>query len=236
MAVPTPSAIRATDLEDSALVRRAPNHQFWFQHDAAAGWEVGKIGEKSYLLPVLGILSMTPGVNLVHTRQKGADLNTVWTDAVAAARGKGYEVINPAEPLPADVLPESFAGQSVGFLVSYPCKSLADGKTGQFHCTVWESPRDGLKTAETRFTMDHDRFNKWRLYLMKTGKVGALTDEAIEALDRSATARIDRITSRTNLVADVRKEMLKGPEARKAAFAEAKKNTEAALKSKAVAA
>ena len=85
MAVPAPSAIRATDLEDSALVRRAPNHQFWYQHDPSAGWEVGKIGEKSYLLPVLGVLSMTPGVNLVHTRQKGADLNTVWTDAVAAA-------------------------------------------------------------------------------------------------------------------------------------------------------
>lgn len=236
MAVPSPVATRPSDLEDSALVRKVPNYQFWYVHEPAAGWEVGKIGDKSYILPVLGILSMTPGVNLVHTRQKGADLNTVWSDAVAAARSRGQSVLSPAEPIPAEFLPEAFAGQSVGFLVSYPCKSVQGGEPGSFYCSIWESPKPGLPGTETRMVMDHERFNKWRLFLLKSGKVGPLTDEAIEALDRSATARIGRVASRTNLTSEIRAEMLKGPEAKRAAFLDAQKNTSAALKPAKVAA
>ena len=230
MAVPQPVAARASDLQDSALVRRAPNHQFWFVHDPSAGWEVGNVGDKPYILPVLGVLSMMPGTNMVHTRQKGADLLTVWSDAVASARSRGLTVLSPIDPLPADVLPESFAGQSVGFLVSYPCKSLLNGATGSFHCTIWETPREGLPNTETRMAMDTERFNKWRLSLLKTGKVGPLTDASIEAMERSAIAKVNRVTARTNLTGEVRAEMLKEPEAKRAAFVAARKNTDAALK------
>jgi hypothetical protein len=202
LATPTPAAadlaamMRAVDPAQTASVARlalAPNEQFFLRHHPGQ-WDAESVGLTEVTwLPDISKLVLLPGAHLVRTRKKGDTPNETFRNALNVDGNKGWVHLDPNDAIPADYLPAGVPAG--GYLRSLPCKDPRSSAEGVRYVEAWDVPRAPVPGQPQKFKYDRGAYNRWRLWLVTSGKIKPPTEDVLGEMQAAKAGRPARVAS-----------------------------------------
>lgn len=198
---------------DALLVR--PNHPFYmvFYPDHPGNWDAAVIsGDESdeatgtWWLPTLQRDPAQPGVNGYRTTKKG--------DRPGHAKAQAHELITSDGGI---VLP-----LSLGYRVELDCIDPRSKTPGTFYTDAWSEPRPKIRGQRLKHTFDRERYNRWRLMLVREGYVPAPDPQLLDINRARMAVRIERREALRDLPDERRVDYVAEAEAAAAIVDEAK--------------
>lgn len=223
------SLLRPANLDPLAKggrIRIQPNFPFLLRHHPAA-WEVATEGlDGPTWLPQLCQHVLRPGVNGVRTLNENEEPHRAYEDSVSNGMKQGFTYLDPAEALPADMLPAGAV--SGGYLREIPCRDLRTTAIGSRYVEAWAVPEPALPDEIQTFKFDRASYNRWRLMLVMTGVIKPPQDRVKRRLRQRMQGHLDRVKV-LNLPKELREERIGIEQANVDVHAEAVAPTPAGL-------
>lgn len=240
---PTPQRVapqRIDELMRSALPSAAdqdrlltsPGHTWIYCHNPD-NWEIGSVDGKPAALPVLTMIRLQPGMNLVATQKQNQGPTQHIEAAFQNLTIRGLRVISPSEEVPAGCSPElPKLAKTRGYIVEYPARDSETSIEGTLYAERWSVPVWTPPRAPQRFRFDRATFDRWRAHLVLSGQVEAPDASVLEQLERVADSTHRRRLS-ASYTAETREIKLKESAAALAAVREVRTPPKAAEPAKA---
>lgn len=185
----------ASSLRSGARLRAAPNEPFLLFTDPlkVSCWEVVSIEDKGVLVPVLARMVLAPGINGIHVLRQGETRpERAYEDEVIRRKSRGQIVLDAAEAIPEACLPAGVPAG--GYLRELPCELM--GRSGTYHVEAWQIPLPTGEGERQRFRWDRGAYDRWRAWLVETGRVPTPAPHILTALQAAAQDRLEGIESR----------------------------------------
>lgn len=188
---------------NTAGILKAPTEPFLLRHHPSQ-WEVASEGLKGpTLLPVIGLHVLVPGAMGNRTRNKGEPVDATYKNAKRDAEDKGWTYFDEHAELDDKHRPEGMP--TGGYLRMLPCRNPLNGAEGEYYFEAWSRPHPAIPGELQGFAFDHASYNRWRAWLVASGKVRKPSPGIHEALDRRYGQRVRRVQAQ-NIPQDLRKE------------------------------
>lgn len=177
------------------LLRCESTPPFVFVHygEDPGNWFVGNVDGVNVWLPYLQEHPLTPGCAGVRTRKTHERRGEELDEARALIRRRGGTEI-PLE---------------LGYRASTPCVNRY-GIEGRVYHDAWSRARPlrGRNRRTVKFTVDHQARNRWLLSLIESGVIAPPAPELLDERIAMRAARIDRVTTQTQLHPEVREQRI----------------------------
>ena len=165
-------ALMNTQASATLRVRAAANGPFLLRHFLTA-WDVAPVTRddktEMYWLPHMAVHWLTGGVQGVHVLRTDQvhDPKLRYIESVDKAKREGWQY--PPEHVPAEFTPE---GVNAGpYCRPLDCVDPLDKRMGVVHKEVWDVPQPPIQGLPQEWDYDTASFNRWRLWLVESGKI-----------------------------------------------------------------
>ena len=199
------SSTFAAAADRSNLLQVRPNQAFFLRHHLNA-WRVSTTLATPLLLPDVTKMVIAPGVNGIRTRRKNEQPEATYIDAVMKAQRKSWTFLNPADPIPAECLPEGVPPGS--YIREMDCQGLIVRTVGIYYAEAWEVPIATLPDKKQRFRFDTPKYERWLRFLVESGQIQPPIDGILAALQDQVQDHADRVET-MNLNESVRTKWMK---------------------------
>lgn len=189
--------------DDDGRLPIAPNYKFFWVHypNDPSGWAAEAVTEGpgvpaedvgTWWLPVFTKDFEKPGLCLHRTLQNGEPQRNAYHNAHLTLQAQG-----------ATILP-----RALGYCVGYPCRHPITRREGIYYTDPWSTPRAVMQGRAQKFNFDRQRYNRWRLQLMRDGHIDAPSEDILRELQQRKQARVARRESQYDLPEDKRERLI----------------------------
>ena len=173
-------------MADDTRIRATPNESFFLRHHPNQ-WELATEGlDGPTILPIIARHTILPGQSGIRTIKEGQHPSAAYKHAKRDDEDRGWVYLAPLDPIPAAMLPAGMP--EGGYLRDLDCRDVHTTATGSYFLEAWDVPEAVPPGAVQTFRHDRAAYNRWRAWLVETGKV----PQPAPAIKRALVGRVEQ--------------------------------------------